>query len=710
MKKFKASLWVIALVAAVVFVWCANHNRLSAVHWDVPVEYGFEVHGGDSHFILGLIKAASEGDIPPFWSKIVRRLGAPYAANWNDYPMFDELLFFFFGMLARVFGLIKAANLAMLLGNVTSAVAFYWCCRLFRFRREWAWAGAILFAFTYFTSFRGFGHLTLGYVYTVPLALVCSWIVGGSRRIRWGDKFCWLCLIVSVLIGVSNPYTLYMFGQLLCLGILIQLATRRRKQNLLIGAVSLALAGAFFVVMNLDTLFYQLAHGWNPDPMHRHYYESELFALKIIELVTPPPNHHSGLLAAIGQRYATEARPQGEVFAPYLGLIGFIGIVWIAVEVFRLALNRRRRRISVHGLQALWILLYSTVGGLNCILALAGMTIFRCANRFSIFLSALGLLFLVSRLSVLSRRWQPQVRVLVAGLAVVVGLYDELPRGTTDSDVEGVARFVEADRDFTQKMETALPPGAMVFELPVMIFPEATPKHQLLAYELMRPYLFSKTLRFSYGDDKGRPRGNWQWELEKLPPQQIATTLEKYGFAAIYLNRRGFPDRGEALLKGLAAAGKTNLFEDALQEQVCVMLSPSSKPERPASESDVAITYARGWARVEQTPPDCRAWSSGNAQLSFYNPGKEYASFHFKCVVGALSPRRVSISMQGRELWSGQLNPNQGVPVELLVDAKPGNNLVELKTDEPPVVPGEIRTPVTFVLVNLKITKAATSR
>ena len=96
--------------------------------------------------------------------------------------------------------------------------------------------------------------------------------------------------------------------------------------------------------------------------------------------------------------------------------------------------------------------------------------------------------------------------------------------------------------------------------------------------------------------------------------------------------------------------------------------------------------------------------------MLFYNPEKEYASFSFKCVVETLSPRRVSISIQGRELWSGQINPGQGVPVEVLVDAKPGNNSVELKTDEPPVVPAEIRMPVTFVLLNLKITKAATSR
>ena len=238
----KSLLWVLALVAFAVGVWCLNHDRLSKKNWAVPVEYGFDTHFGDSQYALALMQAAGEGTFVPLMSKEATRLGAPYTANWNDFPLSDEFLFFFLGILVRVFGLFQATNLALVLGHVLSALAFYYCCRLLRYNRIWAWVGAILFAFTYYTSYRGLSHLTLGYIYTIPLAVVCSWIIAGSKRMEWGDKFCRLCLVVSAVIGVSLPYYLNMYCQLILGALVVQLLARRRKQNLWIGAASLAVA------------------------------------------------------------------------------------------------------------------------------------------------------------------------------------------------------------------------------------------------------------------------------------------------------------------------------------------------------------------------------------------------------------------------------------------------------------------------------------
>src|SRR4051812_10274557 len=57
-------------------------DRLSLANWSVPLQYE-----GDTFEQLGWIKAASEFNYIPFASKINHRLGAPYAANWNDYPI-----------------------------------------------------------------------------------------------------------------------------------------------------------------------------------------------------------------------------------------------------------------------------------------------------------------------------------------------------------------------------------------------------------------------------------------------------------------------------------------------------------------------------------------------------------------------------------------------------------------------------------------------
>ncbi len=279
---------LLALAATVSFVWCLNNDRLSPENWSVPVDYS-----EDCPMELGWMYSAAEGDFIPFLSKTVHRLGAPYVANWNDWPVWGEELIFLHGLMARWFGLFVASNLAILLGYVTSALGFYAVCRLLKLRREWSFVGAVLFAFTYFHAYRNLHHLLHTYSYAVPFALLSAWLIGFSRGMGWRDWRPWLCLGTAAAMSITNPYNLNLFGQLVCLALLVQLITRRRKLNLLVGFASLVIIVAGFVAINLDTITYGWVHGWNPDCLARGYYETELFALKPIELVpaSADPQH-----------------------------------------------------------------------------------------------------------------------------------------------------------------------------------------------------------------------------------------------------------------------------------------------------------------------------------------------------------------------------------------------------------------------------------
>ena len=92
-------------------------------------------------------------------------------------------------------------------------------------------------------------------------------------------------------------------------------------------------------------------------------------------------------------------------------------------------------------------------------------------------------------------------------------------------------------------MEAKLPAGGMVFQLPVMDFPEA-PMAGIAAYDHFRPFLFTHQLRYSFGCAKGRPRESWQNVITSLAPASQVAELERYGFGAIYVNRAGYQDRG----------------------------------------------------------------------------------------------------------------------------------------------------------------------
>ena len=186
----------------------------------------------------------------------------------------------------------------------------------------------------------------------------------------------------------------------------------------------------------------------------------------------------------------------------------------------------------------------------------------------------------------------PTRRTVTAAIAAgLVILWDQVPQAPKPEFTALVARQVEADRTFVTQMEAALPAGAMVFQLPIMEYPEA-PLPGVPPYDHFRPYLYSKQLRFSFGSMKGRPREQWQQAVQKQmlngaslnqQTQQIqfnqnsvgaaVDEMRKKGFAAIYVNRNGFPDRGKGLEKSLLELGYLKPpIDSAAGDLVCIPL------------------------------------------------------------------------------------------------------------------------------------------
>jgi len=704
MRKLKLAtvLRLVGLVVIVSFCWGMARDRLRLENWRVPFDYN-----GDALQILGWIKAASEGDYIPFWKETIHRLGAPYEANWNDYPMYEKILTFGLGMVARGTGIFIASNVAVLLGHILSVLSFYLCCRFLRYQKLWSFAAAILFSLTFYHFRRGLGHVLLAYSYPLPWAIVSCWLVASSERMRLGDRFSKACLITAAVMGLSNPYNLNLFLQLLVFAFAAQYFRKRRPENLKVGGLMFAVAAAAFIAINMGTLIYNWQHGKNPAALDRHYYESELYALKPMEMFIPPETHNSEILADIGSFYHSSAMIKGEIFSPYLGIIGIAGLLWIMADAFlRLTRNNQgHRRFPSYAAAVAWIIVYSAVGGLNCLLALNGIQYFRATDRYSVFISTLILLFLVPRMTNLARRWSPGLKYGVAAVALLVGIYDQCPRRLAPEATEESRRQLETDLAFGREMEAKLKPGSMVFQMPVMEFPEALPINGVDGYGMLRPFLTTKTLRFSFGSARGRTRELWQWEVEKLPPAELSATLEKYGFSAIYINRKGYTDQANALLKGMAEAGHPVIAEDDRHEQVCVALNPSSTPLLPHTDDRAQVLLRSGWTIREHSPLENRQWADRNATLTFFSEPHQYTSYAFKCVLASVTPRQVAILFKGKEVWSGHLEANQGAQVDVILGASHGNNNVRIETDEKAVWPRDANAPVAFGLINLTITR-----
>lgn len=653
-------------------VWCAHYDRWTPASWALPT-----IYGGDALEIYARIAAAAEGDAAPLRPQVISRLGAPHGANWNAYPSSDVVLLWGIGQLARVIGVFPAANLALLLASVTAALALYGCARWLRARWEWALAAALLFAFTLQTFQRGISHLFLIFSWTVPLALLASGLVAGSRRLRPGRPAGLFCVAVAVAIGGGNPYVLFLFLQLMGWALVAQWFGQRRRENLVTGGLALGAALACFAAVE--------SHLWayNRDtaavsPLVRSYAGTELYAMKPLELLLPPPGHRWAVLADFGERYLhwSEFR-SGESSMSYLGLVGIAGLLWLAVVSARRLL--RQQRPPAPALATGWIVAFSSLGGVtNFFALLTGLVVFRATTRFSIFISALVLLFVATRLSRWSAGRPRWLTATLAALLVAVGLADQMPRGAGLEAQREIAQRVAADRAFGQVLEARLPAGAMVFQLPVLDFPEAVPPHALEDYTYFRPYLATRSLCFSYGALRRRSRSHWQRELAELKTAEAIARLERYGFAAVYFHRDAFPDRGERLLRDLAAVGRTDRIDSPDRAQVAVLLRPAGRPEKPLARRP---TFGRGWHHPRANEP---RWAFGAAALSYYNPLAVPVRARLRFDLTSAGERELRIGINALPVASARLDGGRHV-VECEALLAPGVNRIDLASPQPAV-------------------------
>jgi len=249
----------------------------------------------------------------------------------------------------------------------------------------------------------------------------------------------------------------------------------------------------------------------------------------------------------------------------------------------------------------------------------------------------------------------------------------------------------------------------MVFQMPVMVFPDSVPANNVSGYEMLRPYFVTKTLRFSFGSVRGRNREAWQWEMEQLPPAEMAEELEKYGFSAIYINRKGYADQGKKLISQLVASGREVICFDSSKEQVCIGLHPSAKPELPHTDERAEFLLKDGWTMQESNPLENREWTTGNASFSFFSVPKGKSTYRLQCELGTIEDRGVSMVMDGQKIWSGELQAGKNLPVEISLTAGHGNNTIRLYTDAPPSHPKESKLPLAFTVLNLRITRTWTA-
>ena len=592
-------LTVASLLVCVAIGWCSNSAIWSPADFGRPAAYLEDPSKSDIVFGYASLRANTEGEAAPFFWKSVSRLNAPFTANWTDWPSLDELHGLALLILANVFGVFGGLNAALLLGHLLAAAAFYGVARVSGASQLWSFVGGLAYGLSPFMFAQSPHHSAVQWAWHVPLfTLVWRWVSTDPGIDPWSRRFK-EATGIGLLAGLLNVYYTNILCQLTLIGAAIRYLRTRSRPALLSALAVIGVAAIGFAVSNFDTWTYKAVNGPNEGALVREYKWLEIYGLKIKDLFIPPVTHRSDALRNFGIEHRKQAVLNDEDGSPYQGIVGIACLLWLAGTTITRMASGREKDVPIEAWWVLWIVLAFTTGGLNAIAGALGFTMFRTGARYSIVILAITLLWAARELTALqagkdaTHRGNAGSPPWLFAAAAICGLilWDQVPRAPTAATIDAINRQVTADREFTEQMEAALPTGAMVFQLPVMDFPES-PIPGVPPYDHFRPYIFSKQLRFSFGSHKGREREKWQQQLQNVlvagatPDQEsqkirfntdnvrrAVDELKKLGFAAIYINRNGFPDRGKGLEDVLLELGYSKPpIRNATGDLVCIVL------------------------------------------------------------------------------------------------------------------------------------------
>ena len=79
----------------------------------------------------------------------------------------------------------------------------------------------------------------------------------------------------------------------------------------------------------MPSVVYTHAHGKDELVAHRLPQESEIYALKFVEMVLPVPDHRIGAFSRLRHKYDSTTPVPSEDSQQSLGLVGSLGLVWM---------------------------------------------------------------------------------------------------------------------------------------------------------------------------------------------------------------------------------------------------------------------------------------------------------------------------------------------------------------------------------------------
>ncbi|MEY4912099.1 MAG: hypothetical protein RL761_1762, partial [Pseudomonadota bacterium] len=512
-------------------------------------------YGGDGISYMWNIKRVIE----EAWFFTNSNTGYPFGSNHLDYPTSDTGNYAILKIIGTLFqSPVAALNLYFLLGFSFIFTASYIVFRTLGVTRTLSVTGSILYAFSSF-HFGRIGHLFFTWYFVAPLFFYFGFKLFDKELVLFSKKQNLKnnTVNIAVLLVLASFGIYYALFGMMVLFTCTLLATVLHKSwaHLRIG---LATCSAVFlgVLLNVLPSLWQLQTlGPNLEGVNRFPEESELYGLKLTQMLLPRGDHRLDSFYELATKYNYHFPLVTENSSASLGLAGSFGLLLLILSVFFVpmvlnaqAKNEKNRRtftlMLIMGLLSCSLFFVATVGGFASLFALLISASIRSWNRISIFIEFISIAALMVSIGWCFqkntvKKYQIYAQTAIAALLIFYGVADQTVK-PCPACINANAELFEHDKNFIQKIEKSLPPNSAIYQLPYMGYPEYSAVNNLGSYDQARGHIHSNTLKWSFGGIRGRA-GDWFYrKLAQLPIEQQLTVAQALGFAGVYIDRRGY--------------------------------------------------------------------------------------------------------------------------------------------------------------------------
>ncbi len=721
--------YAVALVLCLLaLVWAMD---LRHAHFRIPFTYQ-----GDSMFY----HLVAKGMIDHGWYLDNESLAAPDKLDLRDAPTSDNN--FYFALLKLMTLATKhyplVLNFFFLLGFPLTVVSALYVFR--RFGVSWGVAifVSLLYTFLPFHFARGQHHLFLSAYYFVPLVvMVVLWICRGEmflrdektggQRLNWRDPKLIFSLILCLLVGSAGYY--YAFFScffLLAAGGLVALRGKDARALLLPG---LLVALIFTVVtINLAPSVTRFSDQGSVHFVRRLAGDADVYGLRIAQLILPVRWHRIEWLSDVKVDY--NMRPlineNDDASLGVIGALGFLGLLWRLFfhkpEIERLSAEGSTGLRNYLSLFTGAALLLGVIGGFGSLVAFFGLPQVRAYNRISIFIAFFALFAVALWLDEFVRR-RPDSRKrqwffhAALGLILILAMLDQIsPRFRPDH--QRLTDEYMSDEVFVKKIESELPTGAMIFQLPVMSFPENPRINRMSDYDQARPYLHSRWLRWSYGAIKGREDDIWSRGVARKPAREMVETLAWAGFSGVYVDRFGYADNGAKIENELSGVLSATPIISPNQRQVFFNLTGFQQKlkeqypqeqwaaKREAALQPVIAVWQTGFSDPEFGQDRSWRWCGAEGVMKLVNRTSRQQQVKLDMILAA--DNGGTVRMESR-LFNDQAKVDwKGQPFSKTFTLPPGESALRFTSDARRVLPPNDFRELVFRVINFDLMLAST--